>query len=73
MGGYGNLIVINHGNNIQTYYAHCSKLYAKVGDEVEAGDVIAAVGTTGNSSGNHLHFEIRKNGSALNPQKYTYK
>lgn len=73
MGGYGNLIIIDHGNNIQTYYGHCSKLYAKVGDKVEAGDVIAAVGSTGNSSGNHLHFEIRKNGSTINPQKYTYK
>ena len=73
MGGYGNLIIITHENNIQTYYGHCSKLYAKVGDKVEAGDVIAAVGSTGNSSGNHLHFEIRKNGSTLNPQRYTYK
>ena len=73
MGGYGNLIIIDHGNNIQTYYGHCSKLYAEVGDEVEAGDIIAAVGSTGNSSGNHLHFEIRKNGSTINPQKYTYK
>lgn len=73
MGGYGNLIIITHENNIQTYYGHCSKLYAKVGDEVEAGDKIAAVGSTGYSTGNHLHFEIRKNGSTLNPQKYLYK
>lgn len=73
MGGYGNLIIIDHGNNIQTYYGHCSKLYAKVGENVQAGDVIAAVGSTGNSNGNHLHFEIRKNGTAINPQRYTYK
>ena len=73
MGGYGNLIIITHDNGIQTYYGHCSKLYAKVGDEVEAGDLIAAVGSTGNSTGNHLHFEIRKNGSPLNPQRYIYK
>ena len=73
MGGYGNLIIISHGNGIQTYYGHCSKLYASVGKEVKAGDVIAAVGSTGNSTGNHLHFEIRKNGSQINPQKYLYK
>lgn len=73
MGGYGNLIIITHENGIQTYYGHCSKLYAKVGDEVEAGDTIAAVGSTGFSTGNHLHFEIRKNGTQINPQKYLYK
>ena len=73
MGGYGNLIIITHENGIQTYYGHCSKLYAKVGDEVEAGEEIAAVGSTGFSTGNHLHFEIRKNGSQINPQKYLYK
>lgn len=73
MSGYGNLIIIDHENGIQTYYGHCSKLYASVGDEVDAGDTIAAVGSTGNSTGNHLHFEIRKNGSQINPQKYVYK
>lgn len=72
MGGYGNLIIIDHENGIQTYYGHCSKLYASVGDEVKAGDLIAAVGMTGYATGNHLHFEIRKNGSTLNPQKYIY-
>ena len=73
MGGYGNLIIITHENGIQTYYGHCSKLYASKGEEVEAGDVIAAVGSTGYSTGNHLHFEIRKNGSQINPQRYLYK
>ena len=73
MGGYGNLIIITHDNGIQTYYGHCSKLIAKVGDEVEAGDEIAKVGSTGFSTGNHLHFEIRKNGNQINPQKYLYK
>lgn len=72
-GGYGNLIIISHGNGIQTYYGHCSKLYAQVGQTVKAGETIAAVGTTGYSTGNHLHFEIRKNGSQINPQKYLYK
>lgn len=72
MGGYGNLIIIDHENGVQSYYGHCSRLYASVGDEVEAGEVIAAVGSTGNSTGNHLHFEIRLNDSTINPQKYTY-
>lgn len=73
MGGYGNLIIISHGNGIQTYYGHCSKLYASKGEVVKAGDKIAAVGSTGYSTGNHLHFEIRKNGTQINPQKYLYK
>lgn len=73
MGGYGNLVILSHGNGIQTYYGHCSKLYVSKGEKVEAGDIIAAVGSTGYSTGNHLHFEIRKNGSQINPQKYLYK
>ena len=72
MGGYGNLVIIDHENGVQTYYGHCSKIYAKVGDEVEAGDVISAVGSTGNSTGNHLHFEIRIDGVTQNPQTYMY-
>lgn len=71
-GGYGNLIIINHGNGIQTYYGHCSKLYVKEGQKVTAGDVIAAVGSTGNSTGPHLHFEIRQNGKYVNPTNYLY-
>lgn len=73
MGGYGYLIIIDHANGVQSYYGHCSKLYASVGDVVKAGDVISAVGSTGNSTGNHLHFEIRLNGRSTNPQKYIYK
>ncbi|HBC84470.1 MAG TPA: hypothetical protein DCZ30_03295 [Clostridiales bacterium] len=71
-GGYGNLVIISHGNGIETYYGHCSKLYVKKGQSVSAGDNIAAVGSTGRSTGNHLHFEIRQNGSQINPQKYVY-
>lgn len=71
-GGYGNLVIISHGNGIETYYAHCSKLYVKKGQKVSAGDNIAAVGSTGRSTGNHLHFEIRQNGSQINPQRYVY-
>lgn len=72
MGGYGNLIIIDHDNGVQSYYGHCSKLYKTVGEKVSAGDIIAAVGSTGQSTGNHLHFEIRYNGSRVNPQKYIY-
>lgn len=72
MGGYGNLIIIDHGNGITTYYGHCSKLYKKVGATVNAGDLIAAVGNTGNSTGPHLHFEIRKNGVYVNPARYLF-
>ena len=72
-GGYGYLVQISHGSGVQTYYAHCSKLYVSTGDKVEAGDTIAAVGSTGRSTGNHLHFEVVKNGVKLNPQHYLYK
>ena len=71
-GSYGYMVVLNHGNGIETYYAHCSKLYANVGDKISQGDVIAAVGNTGNSTGPHLHLEIRVNGLAYNPQNYLY-
>ena len=71
--GYGYLVKIDHGSGVETYYGHCSKLYVNVGEKVEAGDVIAAVGSTGNSTGNHLHFEIQLNGQCVNPQNYLYK
>lgn len=71
-GGYGYLVIISHGNGVQTYYAHCSKLFVSEGDTVSAGDVIAAVGSTGHSTGNHLHFEIRIDGTQVNPQNYVY-
>ena len=69
-GTLGKLVVINHGNGVQTYYAHCSSLLVSAGDTVSAGQLIAKVGNTGRSTGPHLHFEIRLNGSALNPQSY---
>lgn len=71
-GSYGKLIVVTHSNGVQTYYGHCSQLYASVGQTVSQGQKIAAVGSTGNSTGPHLHFEIRVNGVAYNPQNYLY-
>lgn len=71
-GALGYLVKISHGDGIETYYGHCSKLYAKVGQQVNQGDIIAAVGSTGNSTGPHLHLEVRVNGVAYNPQNYVY-
>lgn len=71
-GSYGYLVKIDHGNGVETWYGHTSKMYVKAGEKVNAGDTIAAVGSTGNSTGNHLHLEIRINGKHVNPQKYLY-
>lgn len=71
--GLGYCVKISHGSNVETVYGHCSKLYVKVGQKVSQGEAIAAVGSTGNSSGPHLHLEIRVNGVAQNPQLYLYK
>lgn len=69
-GGYGKIVKVDHGNGYVTYYAHCSELKVNVGETVTRGQVIASVGSTGNSSGPHLHFEIRYNDEPLNPLNY---
>jgi murein DD-endopeptidase MepM/ murein hydrolase activator NlpD len=68
--GYGLVVEINHGNGYKTRYAHASKLIAKVGERVAKGDTVAMVGSTGRSTGSHLHVEVLKNNEAVNPRKY---
>ena len=72
-GGYGNLVIISHGNGVQTLYGHCSELCVSQGQYVSQGQLIAKVGSTGISTGNHLHLEIRVNGIAQDPQNYLYQ
>lgn len=69
-GGYGNLIVIEHQGNMKTYYAHLSEIYVNVGDIVKKDDIIGTVGSTGNSTGPHLHFELRVDNKPVDPVKY---
>lgn len=71
-GSLGNLVIISHGNGVETYYGHCSKISVSKGDKVSAGDIIATVGKTGAATGPHLHLEVHVNGKAVNPQKYVY-
>ena len=71
-GTYGYLVIIDHGNGIESYYAHCNQLYVGVGQVVDSNTTIAGVGSTGNSTGPHLHLELRVNGSPVNPQSYIY-
>ena len=67
---YGNLVIINHGNGKVTYYGHCSSVLVSAGDHVYQGQTIARVGSTGRSTGNHCHFEVKINGTSVNPLAY---
>jgi len=69
-GGYGRLVVIDHGHGFKTYYAHNSKLLVKAGDHVVRGQVISYMGTSGRSTGYHLHYEVWQNGKVVNPLKF---
>ena len=68
--GYGNTVVVDHGGGITTLYAHGSQLLVSAGQKVTRGQAIMKVGTTGTSTGPHLHFEVQKNGSHTNPLPY---
>lgn len=69
-GGYGNLVTIDDGNGLTTRYAHCSRIFARVGQSVAPGDVIGTVGMTGRATGPHLHFEVRHNDTPVDPRPY---
>ena len=69
-GGYGNCVMINHGNGVSTLYGHGQKILTTVGTTVKKGDLIMEVGSTGNSTGPHLHFEVRINGTPVDPKPY---
>ncbi len=71
-GGWGNYVVVDHGGGVSTLYAHCRKIFVYEGQQVTRGDVIALVGCTGWSTGDHLHFEVRENGYRVDPFKYEY-
>lgn len=70
--GYGNLVEINHGNGYVTRYGHCKEVLVKVGDTVKKGHVISKMGSTGRSTGPHVHFEVWVNGKTVDPSKYIY-
>ena len=71
--GYGNLVEINHGNGYKTRYAHCKEIKVSVGDVVRKGDLIALMGSTGRSTGPHVHFEVYKNGRSVDPAAYIHR
>jgi len=69
-GGYGNCVVISHGNGFETYYGHLSKILIKAGQRVKAGDKIGRIGSTGRSTGPHLHYEVHRYGKIINPRSF---
>ena len=69
-GGYGNLIEVDHGNGLKTRYGHLSKVEVQVGDTVQRGQQMGLVGSTGRSTGPHLHYELRLNEKAINPRRF---
>lgn len=69
-GAYGNMVIVKHSDNIETIYAHASEILITVGKQVKKGEVIAKVGSTGRSTGPHLHFELRSNGEPINPKNF---
>jgi murein DD-endopeptidase MepM/ murein hydrolase activator NlpD len=72
-GGYGRLVIVDHGGGIQTYYAHLSKFYVREGQEVRRGDYVGSVGSSGRVTAPHLHYEVRQAGAPMNPYFYLRK
>jgi len=70
--GHGQTILISHDNNITTRYSHLALLFVSKGEEIKQGDIIGLVGSTGKSTGNHLHYEIRRNNTAINPKPFLF-
>jgi murein DD-endopeptidase MepM/ murein hydrolase activator NlpD len=70
MRGYGKVVILDHGDGFRSLYAHNSKLLVRVNDQVRGGQSVALVGSTGNASGNHCHFEIRRNDKPVDPLLY---
>ena len=68
--GYGRLVKIDHGNGVQTYYAHLSRFYVQAGQDIRRGELLGAVGTSGRVTAPHLHYEVRLGGVAVNPYRY---
>jgi murein DD-endopeptidase MepM/ murein hydrolase activator NlpD len=69
-GGYGRLVVIDHGHGVQTFYAHLSRIFVETGEEVRRGETVGAVGSTGRVTAPHLHYEVREGGAPVNPYRY---
>jgi murein DD-endopeptidase MepM/ murein hydrolase activator NlpD len=69
-GGYGRMVEIDHGDGFTTRYAHLSKVLVNIGDKVDVGDIVGKVGSSGRSTGPHLHYEVRKNGGAVDPVRF---
>ena len=69
-GGYGKMVEIDHGNGFSTRYAHMSRVHVKVGETIKTGDIVGDSGSTGRSTGPHLHYEVRRNGDAIDPLRF---
>ena len=70
MGGYGNMVEIDHGNGLATRYGHMSEILVEEGQEVKAGAVLGRLGSTGRSTGPHLHYEVRVDGEPVDPERF---
>ena len=70
MGGYGNMVEVDHGNGISTRYGHMSEVLVEEGDAIKSGDILGRIGSTGRSTGPHLHYEVRVDGEPVDPERF---